>query len=364
MVQALDNLQNALSYDVDMKSQGNEIAYSLYVLARNRKASISDLRYYADTKLAEFPTPLSKGHLAAALALYGDAQRSENIFKEALEMSSTAPSISLARSDYGSPLRDDAAVLTLAAESRPVPTIIPQMAKIVAREWERQSYTSTQEQMWTLLAARAIQGGDRDLMLEINGAPQSGGYAARMTGDDILDQPVTVTNRSNDPVTAMVTTVAAPAYPLPAGGNGFTIERSYYTLDGEAANVTEARQNERYVVVINATESNDWPSQVLITDLLPAGFEIDNPSLVDSAKLSNFEWIGEVEAAHTEFRSDRFVAAFDRSAGDNRSITVAYVVRAVTPGTYDHPAASVEDMYRPQFSARSAMGRMEVQAVE
>ncbi|KQY13961.1 alpha-2-macroglobulin family protein [Rhizobium sp. Root482] len=364
MVQALDNLQNALSYDVDMKSQGNEIAYSLYVLARNRKASISDLRYYADTKLAEFPTPLSKGHLAAALALYGDAQRSESIFREALEMSSTAASISLARSDYGSPLRDDAAVLTLAAESRPVPTIIPQMAKIVAREWERQSYTSTQEQMWTLLAARAIQGGDRDLMLEINGAPQSGGYAARMTGDDILDQPVTVTNRSNDPVTAMVTTVAAPAYPLPAGGNGFTIERSYYTLDGEAANVTEARQNERYVVVINATESNDWPSRVLITDLLPAGFEIDNPSLVDSAKLSNFEWIGEVEAAHTEFRSDRFVAAFDRSAGDNRSITVAYVVRAVTPGTYDHPAASVEDMYRPQFSARSAMGRMEVQAVE
>ena len=118
------------------------------------------------------------------------------------------------------------------------------------------------------------------------------------------------------------------------------------------------------MVVINATESNTWPSRVLITDLLPAGFEIDNPTLVDSAKLSNFEWIGEVEAAHTEFRSDRFVAAFDRTAGDNRSITVAYVVRAVTPGTYDHPAASIEDMYRPQFSARSAMGRMEVQAVE
>ena len=364
MVQALDNLQNALSYDVDMKSQGNEIAYSLYVLARNRKAAISDLRYYADTKLAEFPTPLSKGHLAAALALYGDAQRSESIFRDALEMSTTASTVSLARSDYGSPLRDDAAVLTLAAESRPVPSIIPQMAKIVAREWERQSYTSTQEQMWTLLAARAIQGGDQDLELEVNGAPQSGGYAARLTGDEILDQPVIVTNRSNEPVTAMVTTVAAPAFPLPAGGNGFSIERSYYTLDGEEANVTEARQNERYVVVINATESNDWPSRVLITDLLPAGFEIDNPSLVDSAKLSNFEWIGEVEAAHTEFRSDRFVAAFDRATGDNRSITVAYVVRAVTPGTYDHPAASVEDMYRPQFSARSAMGRMEVQAVE
>lgn len=364
MVQALDNLQNAMSYDIDIKSQGNEIAYALYVLARNRKAAISDLRYYADTKLSEFPTPLSKGHLAAALALYGDAQRSQSIFGEALQMSTAPGNLNLARSDYGSPLRDDAAVLTLAAESRPVPTIIPQLAKIVAREWEHQSYTSTQEQMWTLLAARAIQGGDSDLKLDINGTAHSGGYAARLTGDAVLDQPVTITNRSSDPVAAVVTTVAAPAFPLPAGGNGFSIERTYYTLDGEQANVTQAKQNERYVVVINATESNSWPSRVLITDLLPAGFEIDNPSLVDSAKLSNFEWIGDVEAAHTEFRNDRFVAAFDRSSGDNRSITVAYVVRAVTPGTYDHPAASVEDMYRPQFSARTAMGRMEVQPVE
>ena len=39
------------------------------------------------------------------------------------------------------------------------------------------------------------------------------------------------------------------------------------------------------------------------------------------------------------------------------SFTLAYVVRAVTPGTYAHPAASVEDMYRPQFSARTAIGR-------
>jgi len=65
-----------------------------------------------------------------------------------------------------------------------------------------------------------------------------------------------------------------------------------------------------------------------------------------------------------EFRNDRFVAAFDRSAGDNREISLAYVVRAVTPGVYDHPAAQVEDMYRPQFSARTAMGKMEVVAAQ
>lgn len=107
-------------------------------------------------------------------------------------------------------------------------------------------------------------------------------------------------------------------------------------------------------------ETNDWPSRIVITDLLPAGFEIDNPNLVDSAQMTNFDWIGEISAAHTEFRYDRFVAAFNRAAGDNREFNVAYVVRAVTPGTYDHPAANVEDMYRPELSARTATGKMEV----
>ncbi|APG94606.1 alpha-2-macroglobulin family protein [Sinorhizobium americanum] len=364
MVQALENLQNALSYETNVKDRGNEIAYALYVLARNRKAAISDLRYYADTLLGDFPTPLAKAHIAAALALYGDGGRSQDIFAAAVNMSTGLVNVSLARSDYGSSLRDDAAVLALAAESRPVPPIIPELSKIVAREWEQARYTSTQEQAWMLLAARAVQGGDADMRLEVNGAQRTGSYAARITGDALIEHPVVIRNNGTDAVSAVVTTVAAPAQPLSAGGDGFAIERTYYTLDGAEANVSEARQNERYVVVLKVTESNDWPSRVLITDLLPAGFEIDNPSLVDSAQLSNFEWIGEVQAAHTEFRSDRFVAAFDRSTGDNREITLAYVVRAVTPGTYDHPAASVEDMYRPQFSARTATGRMEVLAAQ
>lgn len=97
-----------------------------------------------------------------------------------------------------------------------------------------------------------------------------------------------------------------------------------------------------------------------MTDLLPAGFEIDNPSIVNSANLTNFDWLEEVQTAHAEFRNDRFVAALNRAQGDNRQIQLAYVVRAVTPGVYDHPAAQVEDMYRPQFSARTAMGKMEV----
>jgi Large extracellular alpha-helical protein len=167
-------------------------------------------------------------------------------------------------------------------------------------------------------------------------------------------------NAGSSAVQAVVTAIAEPSTPLPAGGDGFKITRTYYTLDGEEANVTQVTQNERFVVVLRITEENSWPSRVLVNDLLPAGFEIDNPGLVNSANLANFPWLDQTEAAHLEFRDDRFVAAFNRTESSGSDFTLAYVVRAVTPGIYAHPAASVEDMYRPQFSARTATGMMEV----
>ena len=46
--------------------------------------------------------------------------------------------------------------------------------------------------------------------------------------------------------------------------------------------------------------------------------------------------------------------------GPATSATVAYMVRAVTPGEFIHPAATVEDMYRPERYARSAAGKLTV----
>ncbi|MCL6653142.1 hypothetical protein A6R70_12675 [Agrobacterium rubi] len=364
MVQALTNLQNGLAYDSNVRDRGNEIAYSLYVLARNRKAAVNDLRYYADTALKDFPTPLAKAQLASALSLYGDAARAKSVFGASLSMAASNTKVSLSRADYGSVLRDGAASLALAAESRPVPAVVPQLASAVAKAWDAKPYTSTQEQAWMLLAARALKGEDKDVKLDINGTLEQGGYSKSISGDELLQSPIKITNASKDTVTAVVTTVAPPAQPLPAGGEGFDIKKTYYSMDGEEVNISEATQNERYVIVLTVTPKNDWQSRIMVTDLLPSGFEIDNPSLVNSAALSNFDWLPETEAAHTEFRYDRFVAAFDRASGDRSEMTLAYVVRAVTPGTYDNPAASVEDMYRPQFSARTATGRMEVRAAQ
>ena len=44
--------------------------------------------------------------------------------------------------------------------------------------------------------------------------------------------------------------------------------------------------------------------------------------------------------------------------------TVAYVVRAVSPGRYVLPQAYVEDMYRPDRFGRTGTGTIEVTAAQ
>ena len=122
--------------------------------------------------------------------------------------------------------------------------------------------------MW--LAGRAVTDADKDLVLGIDGRTVHGGYKARVSGTALSDQPVTVENRGKDTVYAAVTALASPEEPLPASGNGFTIERTYYSLDGEEIDIAEATQNDRYVVVLNVVPENSWSQRLLVTDLLPA----------------------------------------------------------------------------------------------
>ena len=70
---ALDRIRNSVvNANEPEKDGGRDLAYGLYVLARNGTAPIGDLRYLADTKLNNLATSIAKSQLAAALALVGD----------------------------------------------------------------------------------------------------------------------------------------------------------------------------------------------------------------------------------------------------------------------------------------------------
>ncbi|WP_420023255.1 alpha-2-macroglobulin family protein [Cereibacter azotoformans] len=355
MRRALDNLRNQVNYAADFDTGGEGLAYALMVLAREGAAAIGDLRYYADVKGDAFATPAAQAQLGAALASYGDQVRADAMFRKAaarLNAALAAPSEQLFRADYGTPYRDTATVLTLAAEAGSQAVDREAVTTALAT---RTGTLSTQEATWTLLATNALIDRPEVEGIALDGAPATGPLV-RLLRDG--DPAVAVTN-SGGPQVLTITTTGVPSEPTPAGGNGYAIARSYYTMEGDAADPASVAAGTRLVAVLEVTPFGNGEGRLMVNDPLPAGFEIDNPNLMRGGQVDALDWLAPVEdVAHAEFRQDRFLAALDRLDGE--AFRLAYVVRAVSPGTFHHPAASVEDMYRPEFRAWTEAGRVSV----
>jgi alpha-2-macroglobulin len=358
---AVDRLRNYVATAPEPgKNGGRELAYALYVLARNGAAPIGDLRYIADVKLSDVATPIAKAQVAAALAMVGDKARADAVYLAALDSIAPKPKLDLGRADFGSALRDAAALVTLASEGHaPQKTIDDAVLRIDSAR-ELSSNTSTQENAWLVLAARALAKQLNAISLSVNGEKRQGAFYRNLRPED-LASALTATNQGEGNVQAVVSVSGAPLTPEPAAEQGFKIERTYHTLDGDKTDPGKSKQNQRFVVVLKVTEPQPQFGRVIIADYLPAGFEIDNPRLVSSGETGTLGWIADaVEPENSEFRDDRFTAAFERNQNSPTVFSVAYVARAVSPGRYVLPQAKVEDMYRPDRFGGTATGTIEI----
>ena len=132
------------------------------------------------------------------------------------------------------------------------------------------------------------------------------------------------------------------------------IERTWYGTDGKPWTPRPLKEGEALIVRLSVTANTAMP-EALVTDLLPAGLEIENFNLgdakqwadvvVDGVEISDRGSAADIK--HEEFRDDRYVVAVNLSRG--RTANVFYLVRAVSPGTYTVPPPLAEDMYRPDL---------------
>ncbi len=363
--QALDRLRNAVANTTEVRDGGTDLAYAAYVLARNGRPVMGDLRYLADTKLADFVTPLGRAQIAAALALLGDRGRAAKAMESALTALRSERDRQSYRADYGSRLRDGAGLLALAAETGFSQAALTPVSAVLVEERASGRVTSTQENTWMVLAAQGLTQEADALSFTVDGAPQAGPLA-RSYRAAALERPVAIANTGRAPVQVVVGVSGNPVSPEPADARGYAIERSYHRLDGSVVDPARGiRQNDRLVVVLKVTEAKASAGRLLLVDRLPAGLEIDNPKLLDADALTGLAFAkSDVQPVHTEFRDDRFVAAYDRSPEQSAFFTAAYTVRAVSPGTYVHPGATIEDMYRPERFGRTAFGSVEIGAAK
>ncbi|APH60710.1 putative alpha-2-macroglobulin domain-containing protein [Granulibacter bethesdensis] len=319
------------------------------------------------------PAPtIALAQLAGAASLTGDTERAKKLFRLAsanLKLSSVPGE--WMGGFYYTPLRDLAALIAIAAETRNDALATSLLASVQNQNLQPGSL-NTQEKAWLLMAAHELQNGapiKGGSLLTVNGVSRPGilpialspspeqlasGYAVRNDTQARLFRTVTVTG-----------TPKASPKPIEAG---YTLTRTLLNMDGSPVDPQRLRQNDRLIVALSGQVRDDGNHQTVLVDMLPAGWEIEAPM----SSVKGYEFLQDLSPLQNwQARDDRFVAAFvlgqegsrryedhdeEHPGLSSREFRVAYIVRLVTPGQFTRPEAIVEDMYRPSVMARTEAG--------
>jgi uncharacterized protein YfaS (alpha-2-macroglobulin family) len=335
-----------------------EVAYSLYVLALAGKSNVPVMNYYkANQKELALD---SKYLLSVSYAIAGDRQR----FKELLPTSfSGEESEPASGGSFYSPIRDEAVALNALLEVDPQNAQIPVMAKHIADRLQTARYFSTQESGFALLAmgkmASAAAKNKSAASILVNGKTVGKtegevlNLSARQLGNTIAS--IKTTGSGNMYYWWQSSGISASGAYLEED-KYLKIRRKFFDRYGRAIGGNTFKQNELVVVQITLEQAfNGSIENVVATDILPAGFEIENSRLKD---LPDLIWIKDAATPeHTDVRDDRIHFFTNMNGGKQ---VFYYMVRAVSPGVFRMGPASADAMYNGEYHSYNGAGTIVV----
>jgi uncharacterized protein YfaS (alpha-2-macroglobulin family) len=346
--------------DGNMARLSNRV-YGTYALSLG-----GDLR--AVEQIARFdstpmPTP-SRFLLAAAVAA---TTRDTNRVKLYLSSAPHAPYVVTGPdAALSSDIRNTAVELLALNETGTDPAGAAERADILGRFLDSGTEATTQESAFIIAALSGYLSSVRADLGQASATVEGPDGTSTIAGETIwygqregAGTSYTVSNTGKTPVFVMITTRGVPAAPsVEPVALGMAVERAFFTRDAAPLDLAAPlAQTDALVVGITLRLEKD-EEHVVVADLLPAGFEIENPRL-DSDAIPGAAFEGAVTPSYLDVRDDRLILAFE--ALPKGSHKFYYVVRAVTPGTYQYPPVNAECMYAPATRAASAPGAVTVQ---
>ncbi|TNI55150.1 alpha-2-macroglobulin [Aeromonas dhakensis] len=328
-------------------------AYSAYVLARVGKAPLATLRLIWEQQADHARSGLPLLHLSLALSAMGDEQNAAKALSRALATERGDDYLG----DYGSALRDQALELSLLRQHKLAADRWPALSAKVADTLAHRQWLSTQERLALLRLARFDPAVDWQAKVTSSlGSGSLSGSAPQQQGAPEALAASTVTNEGKGSLYVQRTLIGYPEQAPARVSKGMSVTRSWFNSDGQRFDPIKVKVGDLVVVRLNVSSESAVPDALLV-EMVPAGFELENPALGNSIKLEELsiegkpawqsEWNDYLK--HQEFRDDRYTAALDLSEGSNQQLV--YLMRAVTPGRYQVPPTQVEDMYRPELRA-------------
>ena len=356
-----------LRREQNQRRRSRAAAYALYDLAKAGQGDLARLRWFHDVGFKTEASPLARAQVGAGLAAMGDRTRAHDSFVQAVD--------ALGYKDiadwYQSPLRDLAGVIALAYEAGEI-DIARQLQGRLENTVKSPDDLNTQEQGHLLKAAHAMLAAAGPVSIQSSGVQAQG--AGRFTVGRLADARLVNTGRGA--IWRTVTVSGLMANPPRAEAAGLHLDKRFLSLDGAPVDPAALKQGERMIVRLSVQADDAREMQTVVDDPLPAGLEIEavlKPADAQpgpptqygdngqKAAPGRFAFLGTLsEPSLQEKRDDRYVAAFTLAGA--KPYTLAYVVRAVTPGDFFLPGAEAKNMYRPAVNARTPSGRLKVAA--
>jgi uncharacterized protein YfaS (alpha-2-macroglobulin family) len=344
--------------DQNRKIAPKEVAYGLYVLAIAGRANIPAMNYYKSN--SSILALDSRYLLAAAYAAGGDKRSFAAMLPTSFAGEESVPQTG---GSYYSDVRDEAIALNTLISVDPANSQIGIMARHVADKLKTRRWLSTQERAFSFLAlgklARVANNSTVTAEIKVNGktvARVDGGQwrgdknALRGTGIEI------VTKGGGSLFYFWTAEGISSSGDYKEEDSYLRVRKRFYDRFGTPLLTRSFRQNELIIVGITLERSfSTTIENVVITDLLPAGFEIENPR---TKEIPGMDWIKDASTPTAlDVRDDRIHFFVD--ANNNKQVYY-YAVRAVSPGNYKMGPVSADAMYNGEYHSYHGAGMISV----
>ena len=330
--------------------------YALYVLALAGQAEQSLMSYYRTSP--SLLTTDTRYLLGGAYALIGDRKAYLEIIPPQF---STEEAARTAGYCFDSPIRSNALILNILIETDPNNPNIARYMDYLAQQYKRYYWFSTQDNAFALLGFGKV--ARRAGATNVKGTVTLGNKKFTYDGGnkkfpiEEFGQKMTISLQGDGRVYYSITTEGIRKDgKMRIENKNLKIWRVFYDRQGNQISPDAVRQNSLVVVRLNISSDVDQLENVAITDLLPAGFEIENPRLTETTQ---YKFItSKDQPEYVDIRDDR-INYYVNFTGD-REKTFYYLVRAVTRGEFIYAPIVGEAMYDGDYYSASGGGKVKV----
>ncbi|WP_276500443.1 alpha-2-macroglobulin family protein [Terrimonas pollutisoli] len=336
-----------------------EVAYSLYVLALAGRSNVPSMNYYkAKPGILALD---SRYLLSAAYAVAGDKKAFATMLPSSF---AGEESVAQTGGSFYSDVRDEAIALNALLEVDPGNNQIGIMARHVADKLKTRRWLSTQERAFAFLALGKLAKSsnnstviadikvDGKTIAKIDGGQWRGDKAA-LKGSNIE----VVTKGSGRLYYFWQTEGISATGDYKEEDNYLKVRKRFFDRFGRPITTNTFKQNDLVIVGITMERSFSTSIEnVVISDLLPAGFEIENPRTKD---IPGMDWIKDAAVPTAlDVRDDRI--HFFVNADYNKQVYY-YAVRAVSPGQYKMGPVSADAMYNGEYHSYNGAGVVRIE---